>query len=799
MTLYNHLKGDASTPKAPHTDQSWSAESPGPYIGIVKGNTDPTRMGRLRVLIPSLAGTTDITWSQLITCEYLSPFYGAKSISHNVASSTSYNASQHSYGFWAIPPDLDTKVLVIFAEGKIENAYWIGCIQDPFTNHMVPGIASSTNTFDKTTGLDVNNPNEMKNAGVDKVATYGSTNVPAGELNRAAVGALKGTYESLAKPIHPFAEVLLKQGLSTDDIRGNTSSSARRESPSQVFGISTPGRKNKGTTPKEVGVKLSSAKDFVDRMPGHTFTMDDGDETGLNQLTRLRTASGHQLLMHDTDGIVYIANGSGNAWIEMNREGRIDVYSGVGGINLRTEGDFNLHSDANVNIHAGNSIRMSAGGEIINSAKMLLNLGSHGVLTSSTNGAIRDFANQGISSYTGGQQLHGAAGGTHLAGGQIHFNSIGASNSWGPHWMNTGAVGMTERVEGDVDITRKSFAPLEPFTRETKTTVHRFVTHEPMPRFSGFTSVGNRLWSNNPNESKAAERLMKIPGTAEFIEQRNRGSKIEAIRLGQYQSDLEMYLKAKMGSSTDSIKARKLALDFANGYDKTYSIVNQVNSISSKIKNLSVGSTVKQIKNNFQTTLTNQVIESVTGGSLELFKDKVFVNQSGKLFSLGNISTVSGITGNLSIENLGSTLTNVSSVTNIYKNVMAGNITGVTQISSLAQKFGLMRPSSLPANLGWAPTYLTKFANIKASIGGWANKGIGAISSFFSDARLKTDIQLVGKSPAGTNIYSFKYKYLDGTYQGVMAQEVPWASELADNGYYMVDYTKLDVEFRRLN
>ena len=32
-----------------------------------------------------------------------------------------------------------------------------------------------------------------------------------------------------------------------------------------------------------------------------------------------------------------------------------------------------------------------------------------------------------------------------------------------------------------------------------------------------------------------------------------------------------------------------------------------------------------------------------------------------------------------------------------------------------------------------------------------------------------------------------------------MAQEVPWASELVDNGYYMVDYTKLDVEFRRLN
>ena len=90
------------------------------------------------------------------------------------------------------------------------------------------------------------------------------------------------------------------------------------------------------------------------------------------------------------------------------------------------------------------------------------------------------------------------------------------------------------------------------------------------------------------------------------------------------------------------------------------------------------------------------------------------------------------LTGNLSIENLGSTLTNVSSVTNIYKNVMAGNITGVTQISSLAQKFGIMRPSSLPANLGWAPTYLQKFTNIKSSIGGFVSSGISAIRGFFS-------------------------------------------------------------------
>ena len=81
-------------------------------------------------------------------------------------------------------------------------------------------------------------------------------NVPSGELNRTAPGALpNNNYEAIPKPIHPFAEVLVRQGLSADDIRGNTSSSARRESPSQVFGISTPGRKDTGTKKQPVGAK----------------------------------------------------------------------------------------------------------------------------------------------------------------------------------------------------------------------------------------------------------------------------------------------------------------------------------------------------------------------------------------------------------------------------------------------------------------------------------------------------------------------------------------------------------------
>jgi len=482
MSLHDYLKGDASTSKAPGSDKSWTGANPGPYLGIVKGNMDPTRMGRLKVHIPSLAKTSDPTENQLITCEYLAPFYGAKGGRYAKGAGTGFEDSQHSYGMWMVPPDLETKVLVIFAEGKMEQAYWIGCVQEPYTNHMMPGIASSTNTNDALDGTF-----EGADAGFqqDKKSKYGTTNVPSGELNRNRQGALQnGNYESIPKPIHPFAETLLKQGLSADDIRGNTSSSARRETPSQVFGISTPGRKDETTTKVNVGTKDSEAKDFVTRKTGHTFVMDDGDVDGNNQLTRLRTASGHQLLMHDTEGVVYLANGSGKAFIEMDKDGTISVYSD-GGINMRSGRDFNVHSDMNINFHAKGAINFTSETNVaLNAEGYVFAMGEKGILNSSQKGSVRNYARDGISSFTDGTQLHGAKGRIDLAGSQVHFNSVGASSTWGPGWLKPDAIGI-KVTEGLIDIDDdNALAQGKPNKIENKTTVSDFVTHEPYDRQS---------------------------------------------------------------------------------------------------------------------------------------------------------------------------------------------------------------------------------------------------------------------------------------------------------------------------
>ena len=71
----------------------------------------------------------------------------------------------------------------------------------------------------------------------------------------------------------------------------------------------------------------------------------------------------------------------------------------------------------------------------------------------------------------------------------------------------------------------------------------------------------------------------------------------------------------------------------------------------------------------------------------------------------------------------------------------------------------------------------------------------------WSDERLKENIELVGVSESGINIYEFNFideSYGKGRYSGVMAQEVPEAAYKGYNGYLRVNYDKIDVKFRSL-
>jgi hypothetical protein len=72
-----------------------------------------------------------------------------------------------------------------------------------------------------------------------------------------------------------------------------------------------------------------------------------------------------------------------------------------------------------------------------------------------------------------------------------------------------------------------------------------------------------------------------------------------------------------------------------------------------------------------------------------------------------------------------------------------------------------------------------------------------------SDRRMKKNIKLIGKSNSGLNIYAFEYinKMLgEGIFQGVMSDEIPQEAVVNHiDGYDRVNYSKIDVEFKRIS
>lgn len=339
---------------------------PGPYIGIVKNNVDPTRQGRLEVWIAELSAEET---GPYITVSYASPFFGSTVGRPGVDDPNSFGTEAQTYGFWAVPPDLENHVLVTFVNGDMSRGYWFACVHNTPSTHMVPGIATPSGTTQIT--LDTS-------FGADRDIPATGVYLPASEVNLENVDRdTSRNYLELDRVLHTYqSNIVVQQGLETDPHRGTISSASTRESPSRVFGFSTPGRGFPDLTDKypdkeslnealkagEQGEKISDWQP-TERRGGHTFVMDDGDLYGDSQLVRLRSAGGHQILMNDTDEVLYIINNKGTAWLEFTPKGSINMYSG-GSVNIRSEMDLNFHADGNVNINAGSTLKMYAGASI---------------------------------------------------------------------------------------------------------------------------------------------------------------------------------------------------------------------------------------------------------------------------------------------------------------------------------------------------------------------------------------------------------------------------------------------------
>ena len=364
--------------------------SAGPWIGVIKNNIDYSRNGRLQVYIPSLGSVNPEDPNGWVICQYLSPFMGFTNMNASEEGKR-YDKTQQSYGFWMVPPDIGVRVMIIFAEHDINKAYWIGCIPEPLKNHMVPSIGSRS--YNDQNGSVVNfgaeyqsdlmipafqesltqwfteNPSDLEGikfpVGEVQFKTQNQDGAGNGEesVMETFYGSTRGIHEDLYKQF-------IVQGIQNDKDRGPITSSAQRDTPSQVFGFSTPGRTRKDIAQDATLVRKLKAgtaesdevKDYVNkgnkaRRGGHSLTMDDGDVAGQNNLVRIRSSRGHQITMHDTEEFIHIQHANGLAWIEIDAVGQITIFSN-NSLNIRTGLDLNLRADNNINLEAGNEVNI---------------------------------------------------------------------------------------------------------------------------------------------------------------------------------------------------------------------------------------------------------------------------------------------------------------------------------------------------------------------------------------------------------------------------------------------------------
>jgi len=341
------------------------APSPNPYIAIVRSHLDSSFMGGLEVqLMPkNAAGNPPDDPGSYYKVRYLAPFYGVTPLA-GVQNNSGHENSQKSYGMWFIPPDVGSKVLVIFAEGG--EAFWIGCIPEQATNFMCPA-GDAVTTYHNATSRS-------------------SEKLPVGEINKKQRRDASTPPTAFAKPVNnDILNSLQTRGLEGDETRGLTTSSARREVPSAVFGISTPGPHDRRTdAPK---VPYGNTEVFHNRLGGSSLVMDDGDATltrkGFpnstppeyadkkagdedgdvtiphNEMLRLKTRTGHQILMHNSEDLIYIGNSRGTAWIELTSNGKIDIYS-EDSISVHTAQDLNFKADRDINFQADRDFNVKA-------------------------------------------------------------------------------------------------------------------------------------------------------------------------------------------------------------------------------------------------------------------------------------------------------------------------------------------------------------------------------------------------------------------------------------------------------
>lgn len=315
--------------------------------GIVVDTDDPLEMGRLRIFCPTLNDNPK-KLHHLPWAVYVPPYGGVISNSQYARGTGKYPESTTgavAYGFWGIP-EQGAKAIVACIDGDERRRIWLGCMHEHQESHTiftgrykwegggnVDGPLSSTG--DNMEPLYTNSGKAFKDDRKSREwktrqAEYqvNALDPEGNDPNDFKSGYTDQFYPQISESeVDPWVKPIL--GSHGYDWSGNKAVGEHKAS--RVFGFSSPG--------------------------GHVVMMDD---RAFNSRLKIKSATGHQIILDDTNERIYMSTNEGANWIEMDSSGNIDIFS-ERRVSVHAEKDINFSTDESFRVKAKKGIYMYAG------------------------------------------------------------------------------------------------------------------------------------------------------------------------------------------------------------------------------------------------------------------------------------------------------------------------------------------------------------------------------------------------------------------------------------------------------
>lgn len=374
-------------------------------IGTVVDTNDPQQEGRIRVQVPAYgdrpyADTQDLPWAIMA-----SPYMGmvsADDASRGPTTDANTNG-QVAYGFWNTPK-VGAAVLITCINGDPMVRVCLGCIPIQTTSHTMPGGRYLYNTDQLESQGEPEGPLSSAEASIQ----------PLYDNQTAAFGSRQDNYEYRTRGAEHQLMGLTNQivNLYQNDIDTTVPDDMDVEFTEGDGNVITSTQGYRATRVDGTGIKDSNVSAWVSSA-FHAISMDDSAD---NCRVRIRTSSGAQIILDDTNERIYINTAKGNNWIELDEDGSINVYGAR----------ISYFAEEDINFTAGKTIRMFANGGIHLVSSDVLYIQTESDISIASNGNIRTASNGNY--YIQGAEVNIVGGILYLSSVEdINLNAIGGS------------------------------------------------------------------------------------------------------------------------------------------------------------------------------------------------------------------------------------------------------------------------------------------------------------------------------------------------------------------------------------